>query len=80
MMAALINRAGGWLTHTPNFLAEADAAKMKARNLSKALAVCGLPSHSQVAEARTYLAIKSAITHQSFRTVYWGPPNTPTQW
>ena len=58
MMAALINRAGGWLTQSPNFLAEADAAKMSARKLSATLTTCGLPSDSQVAEARTYLAIK----------------------
>ena len=58
MMAALINRAGGWLKEKLNFLSEADAAKMKARNLSKALTVCGLPSPCQVAEARTYVAIK----------------------
>ena len=58
MMAALINRAGGWLTHSPNWLTEEDAVKMKARSLSKALTTCGLPSHGQVAEARTYLAIK----------------------
>ena len=58
MMAALINRAGGWMTHSPNFLTEEAAGKMKARSLSKALTTCGLPSHGQVAEARTYLAIK----------------------
>ena len=29
MMAALINRAGGWLTHSPNWLTEEDAVKMK---------------------------------------------------
>ena len=58
MMAALINRAGGWLTQSPNWLTEEAAGKMSARNLSKALTACGLPSHGQVAEARTYLAIK----------------------
>ena len=58
MMAALINRAGGWLTQSPNWLTEVVAGKMSARNLSKALTACGLPSHGQVAEARTYLAIK----------------------
>jgi hypothetical protein len=58
MMVALINRAGGWLTKSPNWLTEEDAAKMKARNLSKALTDCGLPSHGQMKEARTYLAIK----------------------
>ena len=39
-------------------LVEADAAKMTRRNLSATLTQCGLPSASQVAEARTYLAIK----------------------
>ena len=58
MIAALINRAGGWMTHSPNFLTEEVAGKMSARSLSKALTTCGLPSHGQVAEARTYLAIK----------------------
>ena len=58
MMAALINRAGGWLTQSPNWLTEEVAGNMSARNLSKALTACGLPSHGQVAEARTYLAIK----------------------
>jgi hypothetical protein len=59
MMAALINRAGGWLTKKPNFLTEEAARSMKARGLSKALTTCGLPSPGQVAEARTYLAIKA---------------------
>jgi hypothetical protein len=58
MMAALINRAGGWLTKTPNWLTEEEAAKMNPRSLSKALSNIGLPAYCQVAEARTYLAIK----------------------
>ena len=29
MMAALINRAGGWLTRSPNWLTEEDAEKMQ---------------------------------------------------
>ena len=53
-MCALINRAGGW----PKILVEDDAARMTKRNLSATLTQCGLPSASQVAEARTYLAIK----------------------
>ena len=58
MMAALINRAGGWLNKSPNWLTEEVALKTKSRTLSKALTDCGLPSHTQVKEARTYLAIK----------------------
>jgi hypothetical protein len=58
MIAALINRGGGWLTQSPNFMTEEVADKMSTRNLSRALAKCGLPSRGQVAEARTYLAIK----------------------
>ena len=53
-MCALINRAGSW----PKMMMEADAAKMTTRKLAASLTQCGLPSASQVAEARTYLAIK----------------------
>ena len=59
MMAALINRAGGWLTNKPNYLTDEAAGKLSARKRSQLLATCGLPSKGQVAEARTYLAIKA---------------------
>ena len=53
-MCALINRA----SESSKMMMEADAAKMTTRKLASRLTQCGLPSASQVAEARTYLAIK----------------------